>query len=219
MALIKVEHFVSLYLTWFSFNNEYDQNALNPPLSPAARTKPQSPSPDISAGDRHDRNTDSATLPQRLPQHYQYLPTPSPAIPAPRRPRRHTPQPAPAPAPYQYPPTPSPTIPPSGSPRWHTPLQPFPEPTPMIEDMVYVAVGKEVKECRLILLWALQNSSGKQICILHVHQPAQLIPCKVRRRTLVFELGKEVGRGHFGHTCSTKGNKGELKSRLWHFLP
>jgi hypothetical protein len=26
-----------------------------------------------------------------------------------------------------------------------------------------------------------------------------------------FELGKEVGRGHFGHTRSAKGNKGELK--------
>jgi hypothetical protein len=26
-----------------------------------------------------------------------------------------------------------------------------------------------------------------------------------------FELGKEVGRGHFGHTRSAKGSKGELK--------
>ncbi len=26
-----------------------------------------------------------------------------------------------------------------------------------------------------------------------------------------FELGKEVGRGHFGHIRSAKGNKGELK--------
>ncbi len=45
-----------------------------------------------------------------------------------------------------------------------------------IEDMIYVAVGKEVKEFKSILLWALQNSGGKPICILHVHQPAQLIP-------------------------------------------
>ncbi|XP_061997841.1 CDPK-related kinase 4-like [Rosa rugosa] len=28
-----------------------------------------------------------------------------------------------------------------------------------------------------------------------------------------FELGKEVGRGHFGHTCSAKGKKGELKGQ------
>lgn len=26
-----------------------------------------------------------------------------------------------------------------------------------------------------------------------------------------YELGKEVGRGHFGHTCSARGKKGELK--------
>ncbi|KAM3282564.1 CDPK-related kinase 3 [Capsicum chacoense] len=26
-----------------------------------------------------------------------------------------------------------------------------------------------------------------------------------------FELGKEIGRGHFGHTCHAKGKKGELK--------
>lgn len=26
-----------------------------------------------------------------------------------------------------------------------------------------------------------------------------------------FEIGKEVGRGHFGHTCWAKGKKGELK--------
>jgi hypothetical protein len=45
-----------------------------------------------------------------------------------------------------------------------------------IDDMIYVAVGKDVKECKSILLWALQNSGGKRICILHVHQPAQFIP-------------------------------------------
>ena len=28
-----------------------------------------------------------------------------------------------------------------------------------------------------------------------------------------FELGREVGRGHFGHTCSAKGKKGDLKDR------
>lgn len=26
-----------------------------------------------------------------------------------------------------------------------------------------------------------------------------------------FDIGKEVGRGHFGHTCWAKGRKGELK--------
>lgn len=28
-----------------------------------------------------------------------------------------------------------------------------------------------------------------------------------------YELGKEVGRGHFGHTCFAKGKKGELKDQ------
>ncbi|XP_050249502.1 CDPK-related kinase 3-like isoform X2 [Quercus robur] len=28
-----------------------------------------------------------------------------------------------------------------------------------------------------------------------------------------FELGREVGRGHFGHTCSARGKKGDLKDR------
>lgn len=28
-----------------------------------------------------------------------------------------------------------------------------------------------------------------------------------------YELGKEVGRGHFGNTCWAKGKKGELKGQ------
>lgn len=31
--------------------------------------------------------------------------------------------------------------------------------------------------------------------------------------TSKYELGKEVGRGHFGHTCLAKGKKGELKNQ------
>lgn len=46
----------------------------------------------------------------------------------------------------------------------------------VVEDMMYVAVGKDVKECKMNLLWALQNSGGRKVCILHVHQPAQFIP-------------------------------------------
>lgn len=46
----------------------------------------------------------------------------------------------------------------------------------VIEDTIYVALGKEVKESKSVLLWALQNSGGKKICIIHVHQPAQMIP-------------------------------------------
>uniref|UniRef100_A0A7N2MCY9 RING-type E3 ubiquitin transferase n=1 Tax=Quercus lobata TaxID=97700 RepID=A0A7N2MCY9_QUELO len=44
------------------------------------------------------------------------------------------------------------------------------------EDMIYVAVGDIMKESILTLSWALRNSRGKKICLLHVHQPAQTIP-------------------------------------------
>ncbi|KAA8516058.1 hypothetical protein F0562_019237 [Nyssa sinensis] len=51
------------------------------------------------------------------------------------------------------------------------------EPPPrVIEDQIYVAVGKELKESKLTLSWALHNSGGKKICILYVHQLAQMIP-------------------------------------------
>lgn len=46
----------------------------------------------------------------------------------------------------------------------------------VVEDTIYVAVGKDVKESKSLLIWAIQNSGGKKICILHVHVPAQMIP-------------------------------------------
>ncbi|XP_071688668.1 U-box domain-containing protein 33-like [Rutidosis leptorrhynchoides] len=59
-----------------------------------------------------------------------------------------------------------------------------------IEDKVYVAVGTDLKDCRSTLLWALQNSGGRQICILHVHQPAQSIP-SARQVTAYQEMDRE----------------------------
>lgn len=44
----------------------------------------------------------------------------------------------------------------------------------VIEDKIYVAVG--LKKSKSVLLWALQNSGGKRICIISVYQPAQMIP-------------------------------------------
>ncbi|KAK3004752.1 hypothetical protein RJ639_018397 [Escallonia herrerae] len=46
----------------------------------------------------------------------------------------------------------------------------------VVEDKIHVAVGKEVNESELTLAWALHNSGGRKICILHVHQPADRIP-------------------------------------------
>ncbi|XP_059456550.1 U-box domain-containing protein 33-like [Corylus avellana] len=61
-----------------------------------------------------------------------------------------------------------------------------------LEDpMVYVAVGKDVKaECNSTLLWALQNSGGKRICILHVHVPAQLIPFSISSMNTFVSVSK-----------------------------
>ncbi|XP_057435649.1 U-box domain-containing protein 33-like isoform X2 [Lotus japonicus] len=51
------------------------------------------------------------------------------------------------------------------------------EPNPtMVDEPIYVAVSKDIKESKLNLIWAIQNSGGKRICILFVHVPATMIP-------------------------------------------
>ncbi|TKY65436.1 U-box domain-containing protein 33 [Spatholobus suberectus] len=51
------------------------------------------------------------------------------------------------------------------------------EPNPSVVDQpIYVAVTKEVKESKSNLIWAIQHSGGRRICILHVHVPATMIP-------------------------------------------
>ncbi|KAJ1403529.1 Serine/threonine-protein kinase, active site [Sesbania bispinosa] len=49
-------------------------------------------------------------------------------------------------------------------------------PDVIINDTIYVAVAKDVKDSKLNLIWAIQNSRGNRICILHVHVPAAMIP-------------------------------------------
>ena len=55
------------------------------------------------------------------------------------------------------------------------------EPNPsVVDDTIFIAVSKEVKDSRLNLIWAIQNSGGKRICILYIHVPAATIPlCKL----------------------------------------
>ncbi|KNA19461.1 hypothetical protein SOVF_061320 [Spinacia oleracea] len=48
--------------------------------------------------------------------------------------------------------------------------------TAIKEEKLYVAVGKEVKQNETLLSWAIQNSGGRTISILHVHQPDNFIP-------------------------------------------
>lgn len=49
-------------------------------------------------------------------------------------------------------------------------------PVRVVDDMMYVAVGKDLKETEPTLTWALHKSGGRKILILHVHTPAQKIP-------------------------------------------
>ncbi|KAK9757933.1 hypothetical protein RND81_01G195500 [Saponaria officinalis] len=53
---------------------------------------------------------------------------------------------------------------------------------PIKEDKLYVAVGKELSENESILLWAIQNSGGCSISIIHVHQPDEFIPILGKKR-------------------------------------
>jgi len=54
------------------------------------------------------------------------------------------------------------------------------EPNPGVVDQpIYVAVTKEVKESKLNLIWAIQHSGGKRICILYVHVRATMIPLRM----------------------------------------
>ncbi|KAL0862303.1 hypothetical protein Bca101_041421 [Brassica carinata] len=46
----------------------------------------------------------------------------------------------------------------------------------ILDEKIYVAVGINVWKNISNLLWALKNSQGNKICILHVHQPSPTIP-------------------------------------------
>ncbi|KAG5521985.1 hypothetical protein RHGRI_034265 [Rhododendron griersonianum] len=46
----------------------------------------------------------------------------------------------------------------------------------IVDDKLYVAVGKELNESKLTLSWALHHSGERNICILHVHEPSRWIP-------------------------------------------
>ncbi|KAF6157754.1 hypothetical protein GIB67_037327 [Kingdonia uniflora] len=43
------------------------------------------------------------------------------------------------------------------------------------EDTVHVAVAKDVKESKSVLIWALKNFRGSKICIIHVHQLSKMM--------------------------------------------
>ncbi|GMH22464.1 hypothetical protein Nepgr_024307 [Nepenthes gracilis] len=63
------------------------------------------------------------------------------------------------------------------------------------EHKLFVAVGRRVRESKSTLLWALQNSGGNQICIIHVHQPAQTISV-LGGKFPISSLGEEERKAH-----------------------
>ncbi|VVA98281.1 unnamed protein product [Arabis nemorensis] len=48
--------------------------------------------------------------------------------------------------------------------------------SPILEEKIYVAVGRTVWKNTSNLMWALQNYQGSKICIVHIHQPSSTIP-------------------------------------------
>ncbi|ESQ43938.1 hypothetical protein EUTSA_v10006399mg [Eutrema salsugineum] len=46
----------------------------------------------------------------------------------------------------------------------------------VMEERIYVAVGRETAKNKSNLIWAIDNSDGNKICIVLVHRPAQMIP-------------------------------------------
>ncbi|XAR53649.1 Non-specific serine/threonine protein kinase [Bertholletia excelsa] len=62
-----------------------------------------------------------------------------------------------------------------------------------VENTIFVAVGKNVKEDRSTLLWALQSFSGKRICLLHVHQSASLGALALMEGKFSFDKWKQKG--------------------------
>ncbi|XP_074263321.1 U-box domain-containing protein 33-like isoform X2 [Silene latifolia] len=61
----------------------------------------------------------------------------------------------------------------------------------IVDDKIYVAVGKEVKESKSALIWALHNSKGKKICILYVHVPAKMIPMPMGGKFPASKVGEK----------------------------
>lgn len=74
-------------------------------------------------------------------------------------------------------------------------------PARVSDDTLYVAVGKEVKESEYTIAWALHNSGGKKLCILHVHTPAQKIPMSNFSNFYFLLFGIFINILYFFHLC------------------
>ncbi|PRQ34035.1 putative protein kinase RLK-Pelle-RLCK-IXb family [Rosa chinensis] len=73
-------------------------------------------------------------------------------------------------------------------------------------DKVHVAVGKSVDKAVSLLRWSLKQFGGREICILHVHQPSQLIP------TLLGKL--PASKANAEVVCAFRREEKEQKMKL-----
>nr|AND01192.1 putative leucine-rich repeat receptor-like protein kinase [Linum usitatissimum] len=53
------------------------------------------------------------------------------------------------------------------------------------EEAIYVAVGRNSEESKSTLLWTVRNFPGKNICLLHVHQPPASLAVRFYRQLAV----------------------------------
>ncbi|KAK6271975.1 PREDICTED: U-box domain-containing protein 33 [Theobroma cacao] len=78
------------------------------------------------------------------------------------------------------------------------------------KDKVFVAVGKSVEKAVNLLRWTLRRFGGKDICLLHVHQPSPLIP------TLLGKLPASQANGEVV-SAYRREEKEELRKLLEHY--
>lgn len=103
----------------------------------------------------------------------------------------------------QYPagvaPSPSPSMTPKRKFKW-----PFPPPSPAKPIMAFILKRQGTKRSKEGTINEDEGEGGAPLDKTFGY------PKNFRAK---YELGKEVGRGHFGHTCWAKGKKGQLKNQ------
>ncbi|XP_039000148.1 U-box domain-containing protein 32-like isoform X2 [Hibiscus syriacus] len=53
-----------------------------------------------------------------------------------------------------------------------------------VEEVIFVAVGRNVEKSKTTLNWAVDNFPGKKICVLHVHRPTHVLASTDRKLSL-----------------------------------
>ncbi|CAK7337318.1 unnamed protein product [Dovyalis caffra] len=71
-----------------------------------------------------------------------------------------------------------------------------------LEETIFVAVGKNVEKSRRLLFWVLQSFAGKKICLLYVHQPANVVSL-TDRKLAVNELKEDAVKAFQGFETKT----------------